>query len=706
VAVKVLGRGRPCAPAAVAVFVVVLALLGSTLSGAAPAGALAMTDEASPATLYVRPGGNDAADGRTAATAWRTLGQALRRVNPGQTAFVMNGTYHQPRCSYCGSHFRLAPGDRRVSARADAWIRVVAYPGHQPEILADRGTGIEVVGSFLELSGFRIRGHGFSAANNWGFGVMAEAGSHLVISNNIISGFPKSGISVLNASGVTITDNLVFDNAWWSSDADSGISLLWPRNRGVAPGGDGYHDRIVGNVVFGNENRVPTPRYAPPGLVSDGNGIIVDQTINSGYAGRILVMNNLAVNNGGKGINVHQSANVDVLHNTLYRNAFTANMHGTNADLAVTRSHDVSLVNNLVQARPDRAAFTHTQSQRLTAVGNVFSGGSIAGPLDRGFNTVTGSDVGFVRAALDPRVADFALQAGSIAIDRGTPRPLPTGVDQAGFPRVGGPGPDVGAHEWHPGRRERIHSAPIGPVPSAVPGSGCATRAPLDHQVCRLYWVALGRQPDPLGFAVWRERLASGWPVVTVAEHMIASPEGRARFGVVDHAGFVRALYRTALGRDPDPGGSGLWAAHLGGGASRAAVVAGLAESAEFTQRVGTVPAPPWWDSQVRRLYLAFFLREPDAEGAGRWSGELRRGVPLTAVAQSFTQSPEFAARYGRVADSDFIHLVYRNVLGREPDAHGFAQWSDALRRGVPRGEVVVRFSESVEFRLRTGTTP
>jgi hypothetical protein len=433
-----------------------IALSSSVLTSmAAPATAQAATDEASPNTFYVRPDGNDGTDGRTVATAWRTLGHALSRVGPGQTLYVLNGSYYQPRCSHCGAHFRLAR-----SGRADAWIRVLAYPGHQPEIRADRGTGIELVGSFIELSGFRIRGEGFSPSNNWGAGIMFEGGHSFRLTNNVVSGFPKSGIGGIRVSGVTIEGNVVFDNAWWSPDADSGISLLYLTNRGAPAGPDGYHDRVAGNTVFRNENRAATPQYAPPGMVSDGNGIIIDSGQSTGYSGRVLVMHNLAVNNGGKGINVHQTNNVDVVHNTLFHNGFSANMHGANGDVSVVRSNNVRVINNAVQARGDRVSYLNHQSNNVSAAGNVFSGGTTHGPLDRNANLVTPTAVSFVRPGLDPLASDFRLNADSIASNRGTAVGLPSSGDRDGRPRPVGAGPDAGAYE-----RQSSSAAPAAPAP-------------------------------------------------------------------------------------------------------------------------------------------------------------------------------------------------------------------------------------------------
>jgi hypothetical protein len=108
----------------------------------------------------------------------------------------------------------------------------------------------------------------------------------------------------------------------------------------------------------------------------------------------------------------------------------------------------------------------------------------------------------------------------------------------------------------------------------------------------------------------------------------------------------------------------------------------------------------------VDRLYSAYFLREADGMGFAYWIGLRIDGVPLGAISDNFAASEEFRARYGRLDDEGFVHRVYANVLGRAPDPGGAAHWTDLLERGViTRGQLMVGFSQSTEFRTRTGTT-
>ena len=66
---------------------------------------------------------------------------------------------------------------------------------------------------------------------------------------------------------------------------------------------------------------------------------------------------------------------------------------------------------------------------------------------------------------------------------------------------------------------------------------------------------------------------------------------------------------------------------------------------------------------------------------------------------RAFASSPEFIATYGSLNNSDFVTLVYQNVLGRAPDGAGLAYWVAQLNGGfMTRGQVMVGFSESPEY--------
>jgi hypothetical protein len=103
---------------------------------------------------------------------------------------------------------------------------------------------------------------------------------------------------------------------------------------------------------------------------------------------------------------------------------------------------------------------------------------------------------------------------------------------------------------------------------------------------------------------------------------------------------------------------------------------------------------------QAYRLYQAAFDRTPDRAGLSYWVNDLDHGADLAGVAKNFIASAEFKAVYGDPAAltaSQFVDLLYANVLHRAPDAAGKAYWQDQINQGFPRERVLASFSESAE---------
>ena len=107
--------------------------------------------------------------------------------------------------------------------------------------------------------------------------------------------------------------------------------------------------------------------------------------------------------------------------------------------------------------------------------------------------------------------------------------------------------------------------------------------------------------------------------------------------------------------------------------------------------------------NQVFRLYRATLGRDPDGGGHLDWSGRILEGQrSLSEVAAGFVGSREFQNTYGALSNNAFVELLYQNVLGRSADAAGLATWVGQLNAGTQRADVVLGFSESVEFKRST----
>ena len=85
----------------------------------------------------------------------------------------------------------------------------------------------------------------------------------------------------------------------------------------------------------------------------------------------------------------------------------------------------------------------------------------------------------------------------------------------------------------------------------------------------------------------------------------------------------------------------------------------------------------------IIELYIAYFNRAPDAVGLAFWGNSFAKGVGMQEMAMMFIDQDETRAAYpDTMSNAAFATAVYNNVLGRQPDAEGFAFWVDLLNRG------------------------
>ncbi|MDH3679502.1 MAG: DUF4214 domain-containing protein, partial [Acidimicrobiia bacterium] len=236
--------------------------------------------------------------------------------------------------------------------------------------------------------------------------------------------------------------------------------------------------------------------------------------------------------------------------------------------------------------------------------------------------------------------------------------------------------------------------------------AGVVRPVALDGQLGRLYEAYFQRDPDAAGFGFWQGQRAGGAQLGDISDVFAASAEFVDVYGSLSDSEFVELVYQNVLSRPADAAGLAYWVGQLAAGVSRGTVMTGFSESAEYIVTTGTVAPASTADDEVYRLYVAFFLRFPDAAGDAYWTSVRSGGASLESIAASFAASAEFVAAYGSLPDSQFVELVYNNVLGRTADAAGAAYWEGQLAAGLDRGAMMVGFSESAEFIMATGTLP
>ncbi|MDI3308221.1 MAG: DUF4214 domain-containing protein [Acetobacteraceae bacterium] len=223
-------------------------------------------------------------------------------------------------------------------------------------------------------------------------------------------------------------------------------------------------------------------------------------------------------------------------------------------------------------------------------------------------------------------------------------------------------------------------------------------------EVMRLYDAAFGRAPDGAGLHAWTAALQAGTSPHDVAQGFASSAEFAARYGAPDDAGYVTALYRNSLHREPDTTGLNDWVNLLASGQQdRAAVLLDFSDSAEHQALTAPQMAAGIWDPDpvaagAARLYLTAFRRVPDLGGLLNWTAAEQAGLSPHAVADSFLHSAEFGARNGVPDDAGLVTLLYQDALGRPPDAAGQANWTNALATGaLDRPGLLLAFADSGE---------
>ena len=138
----------------------------------------------------------------------------------------------------------------------------------------------------------------------------------------------------------------------------------------------------------------------------------------------------------------------------------------------------------------------------------------------------------------------------------------------------------------------------------------------------------------------------------------------------------------------------------LGNTASKT-VEFGVAGKREIT---GDLAASNGTSGTVARLYMAVFSRQPDGAGQGYWVDQHHAGASLQKIAEMFVTSPEFRETYDALDNDEFLAVLYRNVMDRDPDAEGLAYWKQLIDSDLSRAEITLWFSESAEFQQLTFT--
>lgn len=175
---------------------------------------------------------------------------------------------------------------------------------------------------------------------------------------------------------------------------------------------------------------------------------------------------------------------------------------------------------------------------------------------------------------------------------------------------------------------------------------------------------------------------------VSVAS-MASTLEGRAEF-----VPSIDAWYRALLKRPPTKAESLAWAdrfdVDLG---TNAELIADLTMAKQRRDPAG----------RIVRAYQVALNRRPNLAEMRSW---LAAGdVALDDVVVALLSGSEFQNRHGQLADADFISLMYRQGIGREPTPERLDDWMTALSEGGDRNVLATYLADTYISKDRTWHT-
>ena len=374
-------------------------------------------------TFYVSPQGNDGFDefqSQDRSTPWKTIQRALDAARAGDTVIVADGTYNE-----------------RI------FLNHSGTPGQDIILRAENQHGARVIGFIHGRDVSYITVEGFDVTNpNGGLisqGIVFYSSHHISIRNNLARDSFGGGINFNQSDSILIEGNTVHGNAFFHPDAHSGISVYQPQR--MADSGAEYGVIIRNNISFGNANFVPNQNFADGTVITDGNGIILDDYFNSQPSGngvvydrRTLVENNLVYDNGGSGIHAFLSNDIDIRNNTSGGNVLVLD---NGAQISASSSNNVNIYNNVASAGPGDNAVQQLNSSNVTVHNNILWGPTVG--LTNSFNNFYNTNPRFVPGTLE-------LASGSVGIDRGSGIDDPFSADVFNRDRLVGR-IDIGAFE-------------------------------------------------------------------------------------------------------------------------------------------------------------------------------------------------------------------------------------------------------------------
>lgn len=220
--------------------------------------------------------------------------------------------------------------------------------------------------------------------------------------------------------------------------------------------------------------------------------------------------------------------------------------------------------------------------------------------------------------------------------------------------------------------------------------------------VLRLYQKVFDRTPQIEEQTFWIEKLNSEESAASVAKAFFRSAEFENLN--VNAETFIEIAYQTLLNRTPDEEGSLYWLDQmLHKGILKDQIFYNFAFSPEFTALCSNTYDVVPYDANdqltafIERFYNLVLERSADQEGLAFWKNELKkRSESAESIAKAFFFSDEFVEK--NYTDEEFITILYRTLLNREPDDRGMEYWLIQMSNGTTKENLIDDFLFSEEF--------
>lgn len=409
----------------------------------------------SAATYYISPTGNDNTGTGTSTQPWATLTRAIDAVQPGDTVFIMPGTYYP-----------TATMELHKQGSQNAWITIKSDGG-----AIFNGSRMSTAGrAILELSRYEDNGQdmywvidGIKFLSSTRAGIRLNHVDNVIIKNveagynndwGIFSSFSnylhfinvdchhtvlQHGLYLSNSG-----DNQIVENSTFHDNNGCGIH----HNGDASMGGDGIisNSTIRNNVLYRN------------GL-GGGSAINLDGVMDS------RVYNNLIYDNYAKGIGTYMidgaaAGNNIIAYNTIY----SGTGDSVNGIIIKRGSNGNTVINNLIVVGSGQAIEIDSDSTNQAIDYNAYYRYSSASDLfsyeDIGLYTLAQWRQQFPsfdahsilidnpsNVFVDINNLDFSLKSSSAVIDKASIQ-YTVNSDKIGVLRPQGNGYDIGAYEY------------------------------------------------------------------------------------------------------------------------------------------------------------------------------------------------------------------------------------------------------------------